>query len=115
MATLRIEGLDELQKGLMDRAKMDTVKKIVAADGAQMQREMMQNAVFTKEYSQGTTQASISLKIKDGGMTAEVGPGTDYSPYLEYGTRYMEAQPFVSPTFAHMRAVFLGHLKRLFK
>ena len=112
---MRFEGLDELQKGLLDRAKMDAVKKIVRYDGSQMQAEMMRNAVFKKGYSQGTTQRSITLVFKDGGMTADVGPTTDYSPYVEYGTRFMEAQPFVRPTFNHMKAVFKGHLDRLFK
>lgn len=115
MKSVYFEGLDALQKGLMERAKMDAVKQIVKNDGAQMQSEMMRNAVFRKGYSQGTTQRSIDLRLKDGGMTADVGPTTNYSPYVEYGTRFMEAQPFVRPTFNHMKAVFKGHLNMLFK
>lgn len=115
MAKLRFEGLDELQKGLMDRAKMDAVKNIVKHDGSQMQREMQSNAVFRKGYSTGQTQRSIGLEIIDDGFSAEVGPTTEYSPYVEYGTRFMEAQPFVRPTFYHMAGVFKAHLIRLFK
>lgn len=109
------EGLDELQKGLLDRAKMEDVKHIVKYDGAQMQADMMRNAVFKKGYSQGTTQRSITMEFQDGGMTVDVGPTTDYSPYVEWGTRFMEAQPFVRPTFNKTKAAFKAHLDRLFK
>lgn len=116
------EGVAELQKGLMDRAKMDAVKKVVQHDGAQMQSEMMRNAKFRGHYEgsrfvppTGATQRSITLELLDGGMSANVGPTTDYSPYVEYGTRFMEAQPFVRPTFNHMKAVFKGHMDQLFK
>ena len=109
------EGLDALQKGLMDRAKMDAVKNVVKFDGAQMQQEMMRNAVFKKGYSQGSTQRSITMGFEDGGMTVFVEPRTNYSPYVEWGTRFMDAQPFVRPTFNHMKAQFKAHMDRLFK
>jgi len=112
---VRLEGLDALQKGLIDRTKLDAVKQIVKYDGQALQSTMQRNAVFKKGYSQGTTQKSIDIVIKDGGLTADVGPRTDYSPYLEYGTRFMEAQPFVRPTYYPIRAQFLSHLVRLFK
>lgn len=115
MKYVYFEGIEELQKGLMDRAKMDAVKQIIKHDGAQMQSEMMRNAVFRKGYSQGTTQRSINLQIQDGGFSVDVGPMTQYSPYVEYGTRFMEAQPFVRPTFNRMKSVFKRHLDILFK
>ena len=108
------EGIQELQDALKERAKMEDVKKIIQHDGAQMQGEMQRNAIFKKGYSQGDTQRSISLLIYDGGLAVAVEPHTEYSPYVEYGTRYMEAQPFVRPTFIHMRAIFKGHMMRLF-
>lgn len=101
---------------------MDAVKKIVKNDGAQMQQEMQRNAKFRGHYEgsifvppTGATQRSITLNIQDDGMTADVGPTTDYSPYVEWGTRFMEAQPFVRPTFNHMKTVFKSHMDKLFK
>lgn len=115
MKYVYLEGLDALQKGLMDRAKMDAVKHVVKYDGAQMQAEMMRNAVFKKGYSQGATQRSITMGFEDGGMTVYVEPRTNYSPYVEWGTRFMEAQPFVRPTFNHIKTVFKSHMDKLFK
>ena len=60
------EGLDALQEALKDKAKMEAVKHVVKNDGAQMQAEMMRNAVFKKGYSQGETQRSITMGFEDG-------------------------------------------------
>ena len=46
-------------------------------------------------------------------MTAEVSPGTEYSPYLEYGTRFMEAQPFVHPALEAQEGQFKSDMKKL--
>lgn len=99
MPKLEIKGLDKLEKQLAKNVTMDDVKKVVRHNGAYLMVEMVKSADFKKGYQTGTTKRSITLEIKDGGFTAEVEPGTHYSPYLEYGTRYMEAQPFVKPSF----------------
>jgi HK97 gp10 family phage protein len=86
--------------------KMDLkeVKQVIAKNGAKLQQTMQRNANFKGHFEgnkfvppTGTTKRSISLEIIDGGLTAKVAPGTHYSVYLEYGTRYMSAQPFVKP------------------
>lgn len=85
MATLKIEGLDKLEKALKKNVTMDDVKRVVRHNGSQMQKQMMENADFTRGYQTGTTKRSIGLEITDGGFTAEVEPGTDYSPCSKIG------------------------------
>ena len=46
-------------------------------------------------------------------MTGIVKPGTNYSPYVEYGTRKMSAQPFVRPAYNAQKEIFKQDLDKL--
>ena len=115
MATMKIEGLEELQKQLRENADMNDVKRIVQQNGAELQRKIQSKADFKKGYQTGTTKRSVGLEFKDGGLTAESGPETQYAPYLEYGTRFMEAQPFVKPALDEQSQQFKKDLQKLVK
>ena len=115
MPKIKIDGLEELQKALKDNVTMDDVKRVVRQNGSEMQRKIQANADFKKGYQTGTTKRSIGLEIKDSGFTAEVEPGTEYSPYLEYGTRFMEAQPFVKPGHEEQERQFKRDMQKLVK
>lgn len=113
MPKIKVTGLEELQKALKENVTMDDVKKVVRHHGQQMQVKMQQKADFKKGYATGTTKRSIGLEIKDDGFTAEVEPTTEYSPYLEYGTRFMDAQPFVKPAHDEQKDKFKRDMQRL--
>ena len=110
---MKVTGLKELQKALKDNVTMDDVKKVVRQNGSELQRKTQENADFTKGYATGQTKRSIGLEITDGGFAAEVEPKTEYSPYLEYGTRFMDAQPFVKPAYDEQVQQFKNDMKRL--
>jgi HK97 gp10 family phage protein len=119
---IKIEGVDELQKAFKDKVSLDDIKKVVRHNGAQLQNKTMQKANFKGHFEgkkfvkpTGTTKRSIALTIKDLGLTAEVEPTTEYSPYLEYGTRFMEAQPFVRPAYEEQKEKFKKDLEKLMK
>lgn len=113
MASIKVTGLKELQKALKDNVTMDDVKRVVKHNGSQLQEKMQNNAEFSKGYQTGQTKRSIGLEIADSGLTAEVEPTTEYSPYLEYGTRFMEAQPFVKPAYDAQKAKFKQDMQKL--
>lgn len=113
MAKIKIDGLEELEKKLKANATLDDVRRVVRQNGTELQQKMQDKADFTKGYATGTTKRSIGLEIKDAGMTAEVAPETEYSPYLEYGTRFMEAQPFVNPALEEQATQFKSDLQKL--
>ena len=115
MARIKVEGLEELMKALKDNVTMDDVKRVVRHNGSQLQDKMHDAADFKKGYQTGETKRSIGLEITDGGFTAEVGPETEYSPYLEYGTRFMEAQPFINPTYEEQKQKLKRDMQRLVK
>ena len=113
MPKIKIEGLDKLQRALKENVTMDDVKQVVRHNGSQLQRRMQDKADFKKGYQTGQTKRSIGLEIQNGGFDAEVGPETDHSPYVEYGTRFMEAQPFVRPSFEEQSTKFKSDMQKL--
>lgn len=115
MSGIKVSGLKELQKKLKDNVSMDDVKRVVRHNGSELHGRMQDNADFVKGYQTGTTKQSIGLEITDEGMTASVGPETEYSPYLEYGTRFMEAQPFIKPSLDVQKEKFKRDMQKLVK
>jgi HK97 gp10 family phage protein len=113
MPKITFKGLDELEKKLKANVTMDDVKRVVKVNGSELHEKVQENADFTKGYQTGTTKRSVTLDIKDGGLTAEVEPETEYAPYLEYGTRFMEAQPFVRPALEDQAAQFKKDMQKL--
>lgn len=111
---VRLEGdIKKLEAKLKKGVSLQTVKKTVRFHGARLNEQMVRNAEFTQGYQTGTTKRSIKLHITDEGLTAECGPSTSYAPYLEYGTRFMSAQPFVRPALDSTKGQFLADLKKL--
>ena len=104
--SIKITGIKELEAKL---------KKNATLDGAELQTLMTRNAVFVKGYSTGATKRSIRCTFTDLNLTATVEPTTYYSPYPEYGTRFMSAQPFVRPSFNIQKEIFKRELKKLMK
>lgn len=115
MASIKMEGLDELHKALKKNATLQDVQRVVKHNGAGLQRKMQKHADFDKGYQTGATKESIGLEIIDNGLTAVCGPTTEYAPYLEYGTRFMEAQPFVVPALNEQAKIFKSDLEKLMK
>lgn len=115
-------GVDALSRKLKENASMKDVKTIVKVNSEELERTMREKAQFKGHYHNGrfvsptgTTRRSIDRKMSRNGMQGKVGPKTEYSPYLEYGTRFMSAQPFVGPSFRKQSVIFIKDLARLFE
>lgn len=109
MAEIKFEGIAKLNKGLKKRMDMSAVKDTVKLNGSEMQKKAQRNA----PVDTGTLKRSIGIGISDGGMTATVEPTAEYAPYVELGTRFMEAQPFLKPAFEEQKKQFEKDLKEL--
>ena len=62
MATLKIEGIAKLNKGLKKRMDMGAVQTVVRKNGADMQAKSQRNA----PVDTGTLKRSIGIDISDG-------------------------------------------------
>lgn len=113
MAKLTVKGLDKLEKQLKENVKMDDVKRVVRHNGEQMQQKIQNNADFTRGYATGQTKKSIGLEFTDSGFTVSSGATTEYAPYLEYGTRFMSAQKFISPGYNEQKEKFKRDMQKL--
>ena len=120
MPKIKLEGMEKLQVKLKKNVQMSDVKRVVKANGAALQEAAQRKApVGTPQstgipgYVGGTLKRSIVLEIRDGGLTAEVEPTADYAAYVEYGTRYMNAQPYMRPSYNQQKEKFKSDMKKL--
>ena len=109
MGEVKLVGMEKLQYKLNACGKdRRLVKTVVAKNGNQLNEKMkskMRDA-YIKGYSHGDTAGSVNTVLADGGMTAKVGPTTEYAMYVEYGTRFMQAEPAVRPAFEEQVPIF---------
>lgn len=111
LVDVKIEGLQALISDLDARKYSGKqIRNVVMKNGADLQEDaqkrMTKTVAYVKGYSKGTTRRSTTLTISDNGMKATVAPATSYFPYVEYGTRYMEAEPTLNPAFQKIKQQF---------
>ena len=109
MGGIKVVGIEKLQEKLKKNVRMEDVKRVVRRNGAEMQEKAQRNA----PVDTGTLKRSIGLEITDSGMAAEVEPTAEYAPYVELGTRFMEAQPYLKPAFDDQKEKFRKDMKKL--
>ncbi len=108
---VKLEGFEEFKAKLKKNVKLEDVKACVQKHGSEMQT----TAHLICPRDTGTLADSITLVELDNGMTVEVEPHTNYAAYVEYGTRYMSAQPYMRPAFMQESARFKSDLRKLMK
>ena len=109
MATIKIVGLEKVTGKLKKNAQLSDVKRVVRKNGADLQQKAMSLA----PVDTGTLQRSIELDIRDGGLSAIIEPTAEYAAYPEYGTRFMESQPYLKPAFDDQKEKFKRDMKKL--
>lgn len=109
MARIRLTGDKELKAALKKASRLGAVKQVVRSDGATLQRKAQRYC----PVDTGTLKRSIDLEISDMGFTATSAAHTDYAAYVEYGTRKMEAQPYMGPAYEQTVEEFKSHIKKV--
>lgn len=109
MAGVKMIGVKELKRKLASNAQMNGAKRIVQKNGAELQARAQRNA----PVDTGNLKRSIGLEIRDNGLTAESEATAEYAPYVEWGTRFMKAQPFMRPAFNVQKEQFKRDMDRL--
>lgn len=104
---IKLEGDKELER-MLKRCKSKTkLRACVKRSGATLQRYAMKNA----PYDTGNLRRSLTLRLTDGGMTAECGTPLEYGVYQEVGTRFMNAHPYLKPALETAGAEFKANIR----
>lgn len=105
------KGLDDLGEHISKAVDLNDVKAIVKGDTAYMQGLAQRGT----PVDTGNLRRSEILSIEDDGLTGKVTAGADYSPYQEYGTRWIYGKHFMKKASQQAGARFLKDLERLVK
>ena len=106
---VQVIGFDKLEAKLTKNMDLSAVRTVVRKNGSEMQKKAQKNA----PVDTGHLMRSIDLEITDGGKTAEIEPTADYGAYVELGTRFMNAQPYLKPGFDEQKGKFKSDMKKL--
>lgn len=122
MMDFNVTGVDQLVEDLTAIAKLNFARKTVALYTTQLGNEARRRAVFRGHFRgktfvapTGFLQRSIFEDSRDGGFTGVVSHGAHYGGYVEKGTRYMDAQPYLLPALNVVGPRFLAAISRLEK
>ena len=91
--SVKLVGVEAIQGKLRKNVNLSDVKRVVATNGAELTR----NSQRLAPVDTGRLAGSINMSIEDGGMTSVTRDGVHYGKYLDLGTRFMSAQPFMTP------------------
>lgn len=90
---LDVSELHDLERDLVKgAAKVEAAAPLIVKKTA---LDIEADGKINAPVDTGTLQNSISSDIN--GLTAEIGPSTEYEGYVEYGTSKMAAQPYMGP------------------
>lgn len=96
--TVDTKGLDKLVKGL--EPELVKVVQIAAFNVERRSKDLV-------PVDTGATKNSIAARFSRGGLEAEIGPTTEYAPFIEFGTTRMAARPFMTPALEAERKPFI--------
>lgn len=113
MASVEFKGLNELMNYFKKAPKLAQTEmtKIVKHCGSMCHIEEQRRV----PVDTGFLKRSIFITIKDVGLTAKIEPTASYAGYVEYGTRKMNAQPYVRPAYDKATKEFVERTNKLFK
>lgn len=128
MSDIKIEGIERFQKKLKKNTDLNAVKKIIKHYGQQMEVDAKKNAENFKGHYEwrkgqgyvfveptGNLKRGIVSETKRDGLEWQTEATVNYSGYPEFGTRFMDAQPYLRPAFKDAANGMKRDTKRLEK
>lgn len=107
--SMELRGMDALLSKVNKVAKHEDIKRIVDMNTI----EMTNKAIRGAPVDTGFLSRSIVPEVN--GLTGRTRAEADYSAYVNYGTRFMASQPFLTSAFNFQKIQFIDDLKRLMK
>ncbi|HCY1019133.1 TPA: HK97 gp10 family phage protein [Staphylococcus aureus] len=113
---MQVSGVDKLLRKFRKMYKdidddVDFILKNNANEGVEIAIKNAQHA-FVKGYWTGNLARQIKAK-KIAPLHYQILSNAHYSGYLEYGTRFMNKEPFIFPTYVTLKKQVNDDFKRL--
>ena len=98
-------------RAIRGRFNHDKVATVVKRNTSQAQQKAMRLAAVDT----GFMKRSITMRIDITGLAGYIVAGASYSSYVEFGTRYMDSQPFMRPAAREQAPIFMNDLRNLIR
>lgn len=113
-----MRGLSQLEKKLLKGVSKEKISQVVRLNTAELTQKAKDRAPVSTEKTNpggahGQLKRSIIPSVGSGGLAGKVNATVDYAEYVELGTRFMAAQPYMKPAFDQQKEVFLDDMKKL--
>lgn len=105
-----LEGLDGLTAALASDTKKAKLQTVIKKNAANLQRRAVRKVPVDTGFLKRSIQPP---SFSSDGMYAVVRATAEYAPYVEYGTRFMAAQPFLGPAYNEIRQQFLDDVRKV--
>lgn len=114
---LNFQGIEQTTTKLGKIADMTAVKAALKQNTVNLQENVIRRMPITyiKGYSTGFTENHTNSYFSNGGLTGKVILETSYSQYVEFGTRYMSAEPVMKPALNEIYPQFVSDVKKAAK
>ena len=108
---IKLNGLDRM---LSDFTRAETtidkkIKEEVKRASSEVTRISQQKAPVDTGY----LRRSIVMEILNNGFVGYIRAYAHYAPYVEFGTRFMDAQPYMSAAMMKVRPEYIKNMKKL--
>ena len=113
---MKIDGLDELIMSLQESHDEieDDADEILSANAQKFHTET--DAKTKQVFVKGYTTGNLARMLKHGNtghLEYEITSKAGYSGFVEYGTRYMNAEPFMQPVYEEFISKVRADFERL--
>ena len=106
---IKVTGIDKLTEALNTERTNERLKKAVQVNAAQVHRKANRKVPVITGFLKRSIQPP---SFSSDGMYAIVRATAEYAPYIEFGTRFRAAKPYMTPAFNEVRQKFLDDVKK---
>ena len=85
----------------------DKIKTVVQIAARNIEKDSKQRMTDQDAVDTGATRLSIFVSPGTPSFSQQIGPTTEYAPFIEFGTRFMPARPYMIPALEQEKIRFM--------
>lgn len=109
--SLTMPGADQLVRNMSDRVGKRRVNQVIKRNVAQLNKRASRGAPVDTGHMRRSIKPELFPEVLSGEVTAHA----DYAAYVNYGTRFMDARPFMTNAKNEQIPIFLNDMRNLVK